>query len=66
MSHALVLDHWAHTSPLRGGRSPQAIGWGDGKSGADASPHPEPLRGSPLPIKGRDMRPSLQAFRDPA
>ena len=66
MSHALVLDRWAHTSPLRGGRSPQAIGWGGGESGADASPHPEPLRGSPLPIKGRETRPCRQAFGDPS
>ena len=28
--------------------------------GPSRSPHPEPLRGSTLPVKGRDMRPFMQ------
>jgi hypothetical protein len=66
MSGAVILDRWAHGSTLRGGLSPQAAGWGDGESETNASPYPEPLRGSSLPFKGRETRPLPQAIRDPA
>ncbi|MBL1256211.1 error-prone DNA polymerase [Methylocystis sp. Sn-Cys] len=50
-----------NTSPLRGGRRPQAAGWGSSRNDADgALPHPSQLRCATLPVKGRDeLTPSV-------
>ncbi|WP_330082917.1 DNA ligase D [Methylocystis iwaonis] len=53
-----------HTSPLRGGRRPKAAGWGPrSHDDVGAGPHPTPLRGATLPVKGRDGKPQAARSR---